>query len=123
MADVALNGCRVLIVEDEYVLAFELHGKLTGLGATVLGPVGTLVDALDLINSESQIDVAVLEVNLRGHSVFPAADLLACRGTPIRFTTGYDVSQFPTRFQNTPRCKKPIDIASVTRAICELVGK
>ncbi|HEU4652621.1 MAG TPA: hypothetical protein VFS47_01470 [Steroidobacteraceae bacterium] len=123
MVDAALNGCRVLIVEDEYVLAFELHGKLTGMGATVLGPVGTLVDALDLINSESRIDVAVLDVNLRGHSVFPAAELLISRGTPILFTTGYDTSQFPSRFQSMPRCEKPIDLAAVTHAICELVGK
>ncbi len=123
MPEVNLNGCRVLIVEDEYVLAYELHGKLIALGATVLGPVGTLADALELISAESRIDVAVLDVNLRGHSVFPAADLLACRDIPMLFTTGYDVSQFPIRFQNMPRCEKPMDIATVTRAICDLVGR
>lgn len=117
MPDVTLEGCRILIVEDEYMLADELAMELQDAGAHVLGPAGTVDKALAIIAAAPAIDVAVLDVNLGGASVFPAADLLAERAIPFLFTTGYDASAIPPRFAAHPRCEKPISIVQVKRAI------
>ncbi|MCC2976651.1 response regulator [Sphingomonas sp. PL-96] len=89
MPEATLRGCRVLVVEDEYMLADELQMELSDAEVIVLGPIGTLEDALDLIRSEPHIDGAILDVNLRGEMASPAADLLIERGVPFVFTTGY----------------------------------
>ncbi len=117
MTEPILRDCRILVVEDEYVLADELRAELGEVGAIVLGPAGTLAQALDLIRSGEQIDGAVLDVNLRGERVFPAADLLVERGVPFVFTTGYDESVIPARFAHVIRCRKPVDISSIIQAI------
>ncbi|WBH15301.1 response regulator [Sphingomonas radiodurans] len=117
MPDRTLRNCRVLVVEDEYMLADELTMELGDAGAVVIGPAGTLEDALALIEAEPKIDGAILDVNLRGVLVFPAADVLAGRNVPIIFTTGYDAGVFPMRFDHVHRCEKPISIMCVTEAI------
>ena len=117
MAERRLAGCRILVVEDEYLLADELRSELADAGAVVLGPVGTLGDAVDLILSGQPIDGAVLDVNLHGEMAFPAADLLVERGLPLVFTTGYEESVIPARFAAIPRCEKPVKAARVAQAI------
>jgi len=117
MSDGTLGGRRVLVVEDEYMLAEELSAELANVGAVVLGPVGDLADATALIQAEQDIDVAVLDANLGGEMVFPAADLLIERGVPIVFTTGYDASIIPGRFSGVARCEKPVSIDKVIQAI------
>ena len=112
-----LHGRRVLVVEDEYVLAEELRDELERLGADVLGPVAAVGDALDLLAREALPDVAVLDVNLGGEMIYSAADLLAERGVPFMLATGYDVSMIPARFGHIVRCEKPINFTQVTRAI------
>lgn len=121
MPDRTLRDCRVLVVEDEYMLADELRTELGDADAIVLGPVGNLDDAVDLIRSEQHIDGGILDVNLSGELVFPAADLLIERGVPFVFTTGYDESIIPSRFANVVRCEKPINIKRVTQAIGRVI--
>lgn len=70
MASQTLQGCRILIVEDEFLLADDLAHVLDDAGATVLGPVPSVRDALELIAGEKAIDFAVLDVNLHGDMVF-----------------------------------------------------
>lgn len=117
MAEPSLDGCRVLVIEDEYLLADELCSELQNAGAIVMGPVGHLDAAIALITSEADIDGAVLDLNLGGDSVFPAADLLMARGIPIVFTTGYDASSIPDRYAHVSRCEKPVTLAQVAKAI------
>lgn len=121
MPDRTLQDCRVLVVEDEYLLADELETELAGAGAAVLGPVGTVQDAIACIEAEATIDGAILDANLRGEMVFPAADLLLERGVPFVFTTGYDASVFPPRFGHIVRCEKPVNMKLVTRAIGRVI--
>lgn len=121
MSERTLRDCRILVVEDEYMLADELQTELDGADAVVLGPVGSLEDALELIRCEQNIDGAILDVSLRGEMAFPAADLLIERGVPFLFTTGYDRSAIPARFAEVVRCDKPINMRLVTRAIGRLV--
>lgn len=121
MADRTLRGCRVLVVEDEYMLADELQAELEDAGAIVIGPAADLVDATALIRSEQRIDGAVLDANLGGEMVFPAADLLAERGVPIIFATGYDASMIPSRFAAVARCEKPIKMKRIVEAIGQML--
>jgi len=85
----SLAGRRLLVAEDEPLLALELEESLRGLGCEVLGPVSTLEEALHLAAEPGRIDAAVLDINLGGRPSFPVADHLTRRGVPVVFTTGY----------------------------------
>ncbi|MCD2323348.1 response regulator [Sphingomonas sp. IC-56] len=113
MVERALDGMRILVVEDEYLLADDLRDALTEAGAQVLGPVPSVDDAQALIAREAEIDAAVLDINLRGEMVFPVADVLAKRGVPFAFATGYDEWALPERFAGAPRVEKPLKGARV----------
>ena len=104
MAERTLQNCRILVVEDEYMLADELRTELADAGAVVLGPVGSLEEAVNLISEEQDVDGAILDVNLRGEKVYPAADQFLERGTSFVFATGYDQSAIPSRFEHVVRC-------------------
>ncbi|MEA2947940.1 MAG: hypothetical protein QOI40_3270, partial [Alphaproteobacteria bacterium] len=80
---------QVLVVEDEALLAMELEQVVQTLGCHVIGPARSLAEAVRLAAGEPRPDVAVLDVNLAGEMVFPAADILATRGVPVLFATGY----------------------------------
>jgi PAS domain S-box-containing protein len=89
-AAVSLHGRRVLVVEDEPLLAMETAAALTELGCEVAGPVGTLEEALRLAGAEAgHLDAAVLDVNLAGDASSPVAELLGRRGVPVIHVTGY----------------------------------
>ena len=79
---------RVLLVEDEPMIAFALEDMVIELGYEVVGPAFRLAEALDLAGRE-QFDAAVLDVNLNEQQSFPVADLLTSRGIPFLFATGY----------------------------------
>ncbi|MBO1073475.1 PAS domain-containing protein [Roseomonas marmotae] len=83
-----LAGRRVLVVEDEALIAAEIGAVLRSAGCCVLGPAATVEQAMRLAET-SAIDLAVLDVNLGGQASFPVADLLARRGVPVVFATGY----------------------------------
>ena len=85
MVDQVLRGTRILVVEDEYLLADDLNNALADAGAHVLGPAASVEDATALIGNEATIDAAILDVNLRGDMVFPLADALRERGIPFAF--------------------------------------
>jgi DNA-binding NtrC family response regulator len=122
MAERSLRDQHILIIEDEYMLADELRCAFGDAGGTVLGPVGTVPDALALIKRSGRIEGAVLDVNLHGEMAFPVADLLVERGVPFVFTTGYDESIIPDRFSKILRCEKPIAVNGIIRAIGRMVG-
>jgi len=118
----ALRGSRILIVEDEYLLADELSAELTHAGAVVLGPLAALSDAMTAVTSEAAIDAAILDTNLRGERVFPVAELLERRHVPFLFTTGYDASQIPARFSHITRCDKPTNVPKVLNEIRRMLS-
>lgn len=117
MSEHTLRDHRILVVEDEYLLAAALRSKLQDRGAVVLGPVSNLDDALALIRSEALIEGAVLDVSLGSQKSFPAADLLMARDIPFVFTTGYDDSAIPGPYGNIPTLQKPFDIAKIVQAL------
>jgi CheY-like chemotaxis protein len=115
-ADQQWRGLRVLIVEDEYFLAQDLADRFQSLGAEVLGPAGTVAEALTLAG-RAGIDGAVLDVNLRGERVYPVADLLRQKRVPFVFASGYGGELEPDAYSNIPRCIKPVDFAALAQAL------
>lgn len=84
----ALAGKRILLVEDEFIIAALAADMLVDLGATVVGPAATVAEGLALAETAS-IDAAVLDVNMYGERVGPVAAALRARGIPFIFATGY----------------------------------
>lgn len=117
VAERSLRNRRILVVEDEFMLADELQRELTRAGAVVLGPVPTVEMALGLLAREADLDGAVLDVNLGGELVYPVADALAGRKVPFVFVTGYDAQVLPPCFAHAPRCEKPVKISALRDAL------
>ena len=89
MADLrTLQGRRILVVEDDAMIAMMVEDMLMDLGCTVIGPAASLEAAIGLASGDPAIDGALLDVNLNGASVFPLADDLRARGVPIVFCSG-----------------------------------
>ncbi|MBJ2149807.1 response regulator [Paracoccus sp. IB05] len=105
-----LGGKRVMIVEDEYLLAADLARFLDQAGALVIGPFPTVHEALDHLSLDPTPDFAMLDVNLRGDMVFAVADFLIAAGIPFLFITGYDTGVLPPAYAAMPRLEKPIDL-------------
>ena len=114
-----IAGRRILVVEDEFLLASALADMLENRGAEVIGPT-TSVQAIELIERTDRLDGALLDVNLRGEISFAVADALAGRGVPFAFTTGYDASEIPPRFAHVPCHQKPFDARRVVKELVNL---
>ena len=113
----SLEGRRVLVVEDEYMLVMDLEESLRAAGATVVGPVPSVAEAMALIDAEGALDAAVLDVNLGGEMVYPLADVLLGAGVPIAFVTGYSRRDLPERFHHVPRFEKPVAVERLAWAL------
>jgi DNA-binding response OmpR family regulator len=118
-APLDLKRANVLIVEDAVLLALELDTALSDAGAQVVGPAYELSEALDLL--DRPIDAAVLDANLNGRSVAPVAQVLADRGIPFVFATGYgEAGGSPAGF-DAPIIRKPYDVTQVAVAVADLL--
>ena len=84
------HGLMVLVVEDEFLIAMDLEAMLKEHGWCVLGPAATVAEALRLLEDGKMPDVALLDVNLRGETVVPVAEVLRERGVPIVLASAYD---------------------------------
>ncbi|KOX59183.1 hypothetical protein ADL19_05600 [Streptomyces purpurogeneiscleroticus] len=117
----ALVGRRILVVEDEYLIAIEVKRWLEQAGATVVGPVPSVDQALDVI-ADDRLDAAVLDVNLgAGSMVYPAAGRLDALGVPYLFASGVvDVSR-QDGHRDQPLLEKPYLEDELVRAVAELL--
>jgi CheY-like chemotaxis protein len=111
-----LAAKRVLVVEDEYLIAMDMSAYLEAEGAHVVGPASNVNAALEALQ-RAELDGAILDVNLRGEMAYPVADALAARGIPFVFTTGYDARMMPARFADVKRCEKPTTPEAIGRAL------
>jgi DNA-binding response OmpR family regulator len=117
-----LKGLRVLVVEDEMMVSMLIEDMLTDMGCTVMGPAARLDEAMELAMS-SEIDCAVLDVNLGGQPIFPLADLLRERGCPFAFATGYGDAGLRDVDRGTPVLQKPFREGDLARVLGELRAK
>jgi two-component SAPR family response regulator len=119
----SLAGARVLIVEDESIVALALTHLLDDLGCNVLGPVPTVRGALGLLEIE-QPDVALLDVNLRGQLVTPVAAKLGLLGVPFVLVTGQTVAELPaTELRQSCWVPKPIVEDILVRTVAGALGR
>jgi CheY-like chemotaxis protein len=114
-----LANKRVLVVEDEALIAMMAEDMLQALGAKVVGPASTVEEAMQLAQ-DAEIDVALLDVNLRNARIDPVADLLKSRRVPVVLATGYG----PTKADlpsGTPVVEKPYTQDRLRAALSALV--
>jgi CheY-like chemotaxis protein len=117
MPEKSLRGRRVLVVEDDYFLADDMRAEFERAGAEVLGPVGRVKDALDLLAACEQLDGAILDINLSGEKVYDVADALEARAIPFVFATGYDPEIIPPQYASVRRYEKPVEPMKVGKAL------
>jgi DNA-binding response OmpR family regulator len=111
-----LAGCRVLVIEDDYLVAQDLCAALCRRGAEVLGPAPSVARGRELLRGPRP-DCALLDINLNGELVFELAEELIAERIPTIFTTGYDDAFLPPGLRATPCLQKPIDFNALLRTI------
>jgi len=104
-SDADLSGKRILVVEDEGIVAFWVSEVLTSAGASVIGPAASVREALALLENGA-VDGAVLDYKLQSDTTAAVADLLAAKGVPFVFATGYDGTAIEARHAGRPRLEK-----------------
>jgi PAS domain S-box-containing protein len=104
----SLSGRRVLLVEDEALVAMMIQECLTESGHLVIGPISRAADALQAAK-EIDYDAAILDINLGDEMAYPVADIVAARGVPFVFVTGYEADTIDDRFSHVPILQKPIE--------------
>lgn len=112
----ALNGWRVLVIEDDYYLATDEQNALQAAGAQVVGRCARASEALLLVDG-GLVDCALVDINLGHGPSFEAATVLRSRGIPFLFTTGYDAATIPDEFSDVARLEKPIGDKELIEAI------
>lgn len=115
-----LAGRRILVVEDEVILAWALQDMLAGYGCVVVGPAAGVSDALELIGREA-IDAAVLDVNLNREKCYPVADALANKGIPFVFSTAYSAESLEEGYRQHPSVQKPHSAPDLADALAALL--
>lgn len=106
---------RVLLVEDEALVAMMIQECLAEFGYQVVGPICTAAEAAARAK-DGPLEAAVLDINLGDGAVYPIADILAARGVPFVFVTGYDADSVDARFRKIPILQKPIEREMLKRA-------
>jgi DNA-binding response OmpR family regulator len=107
-----LHAMRILVVEDEYMVAADVAEALRARGAEVIGPVATLAEAIRAVET-NWIDRAVLDLDLGGEMSFPIADRLEAAGIPYVIATGCARESLPERFRAKPRLDKPFRVETL----------
>ena len=115
-----LRGKRVLVVEDEALIAVMVEDMLLEMGSEVVGPAATIEAALELARRED-IDAAVLDVNVRGQRIDPVAEALMARGVPVLFATGYGEVRLASGVQVTV-IDKPYTQEKLARGLAVAMG-
>ena len=117
----ALEGVRVLLVEDEAIIAMTAEDMLEELGCVTAATAATLPEALDAVGGA--FDVALLDINLNGRESLPVAARLRELGRPFVFTTGYGAAGSGADFCDVPLVTKPYQIADLEAAIRRALGR
>ncbi|WP_277183210.1 response regulator [Caballeronia sp. BR00000012568055] len=117
----ALTGIRVLLVEDDDMVASLMSDLLDVLGCEVAGTVSRLSDAIHAAQTAA-IDIAILDVNLEGRPVYPVADALIARHIPAIFCTGYGRAGIDTKYQSMPVLTKPFDLSTLEQTLVSAIA-
>lgn len=123
MTEQPLKGQRILVAEDNALLAISMYDILMRAGAEVVGPAGTVQEAEDLAKAE-RVTLALLDIKLQDSEVWSAARILANRKIPILFCSGhFDQNTLPVEWARHPILVKPARPAHIIERIRDIVGK
>ncbi len=111
-----LRGQKVLLVEDEPLVALLLEDIIEGFGGSVAASASSLTRALELARTD-EFDLAILDINLRGEMSYPAAELLSRMGVAVILVTGYARDTVPATLRFAPVLQKPYSAQDIGRAI------
>jgi CheY-like chemotaxis protein len=117
----ALDGRRILVVEDSPVVADACEDMLQDLGCVVIGPATNMAAALQLAADE-KLDAAVVDLNIRGGKAFAVLKILSGRGVPFLIASGYADWTMPEEWQDCPRMAKPYSPGLLRDSLSELLG-
>tara|TARA_B100000614_G_scaffold255839_1_gene273437 strand:- start:531 stop:989 length:459 start_codon:yes stop_codon:yes gene_type:complete len=118
----SLSGRRVLVVEDEMLIAMMIEDMLKELDCVVVGPASRVSTALALVEAE-KIDGAILDINLGDERGFPVAEALQSLNIPLVFATGYNVDSLGPEFANYPAIRKPFRSDQFRRILADTLLK
>ena len=114
---------RILVAEDEYLIARHMRTLLRRIGGDVIGPVPTLGRAIELARTEN-LQAAILDIKLAdGRPVYPLADLLAERRVPFLFLSGYSAEDIPRRYRDVQLIVKPAELRAFHAAVDALLER
>lgn len=111
---------RILVVEDEFLIRMLLEDMLTDLGYELAGVAGRVDEAAEMAQTKD-FDLAILDVNLDGHDVYPVAELISKRGLPFMFVTGYGGRGLPDNYRGRPTLQKPFQMDELQRMLSQLL--
>ncbi len=112
---------RILVVEDEYLIRMLLEDMLAEIGYEVAAAVGTVAEA-KAVAEAGDFDVAILDVNLDGEEIYPVAEILAQRGLPFVFVTGYGERSLAEPYGNRPALQKPFQSEQLKNTLADLLA-
>jgi CheY-like chemotaxis protein len=118
----SLDGVRVLLVEDEAIIAMTAEDMLEELGCTVAATASNLQEAFACVEQHA-FDVALLDINLNGQQSLPVAARLQEKGTPFVFTTGYGAAGSSAEYADVPLVTKPYQLADLEGGIRKALGR
>jgi DNA-binding response OmpR family regulator len=125
MPNVALQkkALRILVVEDNFLVAETIAAALHESGYEVVGPAPSLARGMQLAH-DAEIDGALLDINLSGRFCFPIASILIGREVPFLFLTGYDdPGMIPAELRSIVRLAKPLRLAELGKAAAATFGQ
>ncbi|MBL0947347.1 response regulator [Brevundimonas sp.] len=121
MSNPGLEGRKVLVVEDESLVAMLLETMLEDMGCTIFGTAARVEDALELVAGDTAPDVALLDVNVAGQTVYPVAEALDRKGVPLVFSTGYGQGGLAEDWAGRPTVQKPYTEAMIRDALMRVL--
>ena len=111
-------GGSVFLVEDEVMIRMMVADMLEELGYSVAAEAGEINEAVRLAGS-TEFDIAILDVNVNGKVISPVAEVLAGRGRPFIFATGYGAQGLPEEYRNRPTLQKPFQMETLAQVLAD----